>query len=48
MQQLQLWNIVIHKSEEKVVPLLPNIVLFHCLLNGSVQNSKILNFEFFL
>ena len=36
---------IIQKSEENLVPILPNIVPFHCLLNGSVHNPKILNFE---
>ena len=48
MQHLQLWNVVIQKSEEKLVLILPNIVPFHCLLNGSVHNSRILNFEVLL
>ena len=44
MQQLQLWNAVIQKSEEKLAPNLPNIVHDLCLLYGSVHNSRILNF----
>ena len=36
------------KGEEKLVPILPNIVPFHHLLNGSVHNSKIFYFEVLL
>ena len=49
MQQLQFWNVVIGKrSEEKLVLILPNVVPFHRLLNWSVHNSRILNFEVLL
>ena len=48
MQQMQLWNVVIQKSEEKLVPILPNIVQFQCLLLRSVHKSRIFNFEVLL
>ena len=40
MQKLQSWNIVIQISEDKLAPILSNIVPFHYSFNGSVHNSK--------
>ena len=47
MQRLQYVNAVIQKSEENLAPILPNIDPFHYLLNESVHNSRIFNFERF-